>query len=217
MSTISTDRAPRPRAVDPVDTKAMRTINEQDRRAVRTRSAVVRAFVRLVFERRYDQIRAVDLAVAAGIGRSTFYEHFRGKDDVLLAAIEPILVPLANAASGRVSRAALRMMLEHVWERRALGRLIFDSTAAPRLRQRLAAMIETRMTIEGYGPAPLALPASAAAAGQLAILRMWVAGEISCSVDGLAGQFMAFSALAVDQPSNRYAIAPGAASTAGAA
>jgi AcrR family transcriptional regulator len=173
-----------------------KTANHQDRRIVRTRQSVVRAFVRLVFDRRYDEIRTADLIVEAGIGRSTFYEHFRGKEDVLLAAIEPILLPLANAASGRAGPSVLCWMLEHLWERRALGRIILDSSAGPKLRQRLAAMIEARLEIAGYGPPPLALPAMAAAAGQLAILRMWVAGEVSCSIDGLARQLLAFSHLA---------------------
>lgn len=170
--------------------------NHQDPRVVRTRDLVVRAFVRLVFDRRYDEIRTADLIVEAGIGRSTFYEHFRGKEEVLLAAIEPILLPLANAASGRAGAIVLRWMLEHLWERRTLGRIILDSSAAPKLRQRLAAMIEARLEIEGYGPPPLAMPAMAAAAGQLAILRMWVSGEVPCSIDGLAGQLAAFSHLA---------------------
>jgi AcrR family transcriptional regulator len=170
--------------------------SDQDRRIARTREAIFGAFLRLVFDRRYDGIRTADLVREAGIGRSTFYEHFRDKDEVLIAAIEPILLPLANAASGRASAAMVRTMLEHVWDRRALGRIILDSAAAPKLRQRLAAMIEARMAIEGYGPAPLALPAMVAATGQLVMLRMWVAGEVSCPVDDLARHLMAFANLA---------------------
>lgn len=179
---------------------ATNTANEADARILRTRGAIFRAFTHLVFERRYDEIRTADLIAEAGIGRSTFYEHFQGKDDVLLAAIEPILLPLANAASGRVGHAALRMMLEHLWGRRAVTRIILDSAAGPKLRQQLAAMIEARLEIEGFGPAPLAFPAMAAAAGQLAILRMWVAGEVSSSVDALASQLMTFSKLPATGP-----------------
>lgn len=167
-----------------------------------TRESVFRAFIQLLFDRRYDNIRTIDLIAEAGIGRSTFYEHFRSKDDVLLATFDPVLLPLANAASGRASPAALRMMLEHVWERRALGRIILDSSAAPKLRRKLAVMIEQRLAIEGGGLLPLALPAAAAAAGQLTIMRMWVAGEVSCKIDDLAHQLMAFAHLSIGSPAS---------------
>ena len=174
--------------------------NEPDGRIERSRSSVIRAFVGLALDRRYDNIRIDDLIADAGIGRSTFYEHFRGKDDVLLTAMEPILLPLASAASGRAGQAMLHSMLAHLWDRRAFARIILDSRARPKLCRRLAAMIEARLAIEGHGPEPLALPAMAASAGQLSILRMWLAGEVSCSVSLMADQLMAFVNLAVEQP-----------------
>jgi AcrR family transcriptional regulator len=171
--------------------------NQQDRRSVRTRDLVLRAFLSLVFERRYDEIAVADVIAAAGIGRSTFYEHFRDKDDVLLAAITPILLPLANAASGRAGIVVLRPMLTHLWEQRALARILLDSAAGPKLRKELATLIASRLAREDCGTIPVALPATAAAAGQLAMLRMWLAGEVSCSVDNLARQLVAVAKLPV--------------------
>lgn len=152
----------------------------------RTRTAVFGAFMRLVFERRYDSIRTAHLIAEADIGRSTFYEHFRSKDDVLVAVIDPIFVPLADAAAGRRNMVRLRMMLDHVWERRALGRVIFDPVRLPKLQRKLAAMIEERL--EGTAPVavPHALIATAAAAAQLAMLRMWLVGEVACPTAALA-------------------------------
>ncbi len=164
---------------------------EQDRRA-RTRDAVLQAFATLALERRYDRIGIADLIATTGIGRSTFYEHFAGKHDVLLATLEPVLLALANAASGRASVPVVRMMLDHVWGQRAWSRVILDSAAAPRLRRRLAEMIEGRLAIENHPARPLSLPAIGAAAGQLAMLRSWLAGEVSCSADHLARQILTF-------------------------
>ena len=110
--------------------------------------------MRLVFKRRYDSIRTAHLIAEADIGRSTFYEHFRSKDDVLVAVIDPIFVPLADAAAGRRNMLRLRMMLDHVWEQRALGRVIFDPARLPKLQRKLAAMIEERLE----GTAPVAVP-----------------------------------------------------------
>ena len=146
--------------------------------------------MRLVFERRYDSIRTAHLIAEADIGRSTFYEHFRNKDDILIAVIDPIFVPLADTAAGRGNMLQLRMMLDHVWERRALGRVIFDPGRLPQLQRKLAAMIDERL--EGTTPVavPRALMATAAAAAQLAMLRMWLVGEVACPAAALAHHLM---------------------------
>lgn len=159
-------------------------VDHADPRARRTREAIIRAFVRLLFERRYETLTVAEVAAAAGVGRATLYEHFRGKREVLVAAMEPVLLPLANAAAGRASRTCVRAMLEHVWQHRATGRIVLASTAAARLQRRLAAMIDARVGDAGMAPASLA--AVAAAAAQLAMLRLWVSGQAGCSADVLA-------------------------------
>lgn len=165
--------------------------HDLDRRMKRTRAAIFDALIRLIFERRYDSIRTADVIEAAGVGRSTFYEHFRNKDEVLLAVIEPVFIPLAAAASGRGSRAALKAMLEHVWPQRALARMLFEPPLLLKLQRKLATMIEARLSETQEG-ASSTLAAMGAAAGQLAMLRMWLVGEVSCSTDVLAAQVIAF-------------------------
>ncbi|MCX8477348.1 MAG: helix-turn-helix domain containing protein [Sphingomonas sp.] len=165
-----------------------------DPRARRTRDAIVGALVERVFRQRYDAIRTGDLIAAAGVGRSTFYAHFRSKDAVLLAAMEPILLPLANAAAGRASAAQLRSTLAHVWERRSLARAVLGSAAGMKLQRRLAAMIGEAVERRD-GAVPPAMLAMAAAAAQLTMLRMWVGGEATCSVADLASRIMACARL----------------------
>lgn len=160
-----------------------------DRRTQRTRMAVFNALIGLIFTGRYDTIRTAHLIKAAGVGRSTFYEHFRNKDDVLISVIDPIFIPLAAAATGRGSHAAVKTMLDHVWEQRALARVIFEPPLLIKLQRKLAGMIEVRLQ-PASNMAPPPLVAMGAAAGQLAILRMWLVGEVSCSADLLATQFL---------------------------
>jgi AcrR family transcriptional regulator len=169
--------------------------DDLDQRVRHTRISIVEALVRLALDRRYDQIKTSDLIAAAGVGRSTFYEHFRSKDEVLLTAMEPLLLPIANAAAGRGAKAHLRAMLDHAWHQRALGRVVLDSRAAVRLQRKLAAMIEARLEENESRLVPLAMLAMSAAASQLSMLRMWIGGEGSCSSDALARQMIAFSAL----------------------
>lgn len=151
-----------------------------DRRRQRTRKAVFEAFTRLLFTRRYGAIRTTDLIEAAGVGRSTFYEHFRNKDDVLVWAIDPIFEPLAEAGAGRASLPRLHFVLDHLWERRALSRVLFDPPLFAKLQRKLASMIEARLTADSLNGTPVALTATAAAASQLAMLRLWLTGEVAC-------------------------------------
>ncbi|WP_339346844.1 helix-turn-helix domain-containing protein [uncultured Sphingomonas sp.] len=105
-----------------------------------TTTAIIDAFAALAVERRYP-IRVADLIARAGVGKSTFYEHFRGKDDVMLAAMQPIVLALATAASGRAARPYVRTVVAHLWERRSAVRPVIDSTAAATLQRRLARAI----------------------------------------------------------------------------
>lgn len=161
------------------------------RRARRTRDSIVEAFVRLALEQRYDTIRTADLIASAAVGRSTFYEHFRGKDEILVAAMEPVLLPLANAALA--STAHVRSTLDHVWRQRAFARIVLAAGPGMKLQRRLAAMIETRLDEIGPEVAPPAMMAMAAAAGQLTMLRMWVSGEAACPSAVLARQMSGWS------------------------
>jgi AcrR family transcriptional regulator len=164
-----------------------------DPRAGRTRDAILIAFRKLALERRYDAIRVTDLIATAGIGRATFYEHFRGKDNVLLAAMEPILDPMARAALGRPVEAHLRATLGHIWQQRFVGRILLASSAGEKLQRHLAGMIATGLD---DAPVPATMRAAAIAAAQIAMLRLWLGGTAPCPSPALARQMMACSRIA---------------------
>jgi AcrR family transcriptional regulator len=149
-----------------------------------TREAIQQAFVALLFQRRYGALRVGEIIALAGIGRSTFYNHFRSKDEVLLSAIEPILTALADAATSRTELHALTLILEHVWEQRATGRLVFTPALLPRLQRKLAAMIEERLAPKEAAPAVLI--GAGLAARQLAMVQLWVTGGAPASAEALA-------------------------------
>lgn len=165
----------------------MSDVQDLDRRSQRTRKAVFEAFTRLLFTRRYSAIRTMDVIEAAGVGRSTFYEHFRNKDDVLVWAIDPIFEPLADAGAGHASLPRLMFVLDHLWERRALARFMFEPPLGPKLQRKLAAMIEARLGTRSDSVPP-ALIATASSASQLAMLRLWLTGEVACEPSTLARQ-----------------------------
>jgi len=164
---------------------------DPDRRTRRTRAVVQDALIRRMFSGRYDRITTAALIKEADIGKSTFYEHYRSKDDVLLAVIDPLFTPLAEAAVGRGGLIPLRTILDHIWEQRALGRALFEGAPMVRLQRKLAGMIEERLDEASAAQAvPHALVARALAAAQLTALRAWMTGEVSCPSNDLAAWLM---------------------------
>src|SRR5436190_20283700 len=62
--------------------KPMRDKKKLDRRTQRTQHSLTHAMVDLVTEKRFDDITVQNLIDRAEIGRSTFYSHFRDKEDL---------------------------------------------------------------------------------------------------------------------------------------
>ena len=123
-----------------------------DRRIERTRQAVTGAFSAMILEGcRYDRIRVADLIARAGVGRSTFYEHYRGKDDVLAETIRYPFAMLAAAVDADVKPSTLRDVLAHFHHNRVHGRAIFMGAARRRIARVLASMIEERLRLRAQG------------------------------------------------------------------
>jgi AcrR family transcriptional regulator len=158
----------------------------KDRRARRTRAALLGAFNHLFLNRRRREIRAADLIAEAGVGRSTFYDHFTSADEVLLEALRHPFATLADAASGQGDESATLWLTSHFWENRQRARELFDNQ---RMRDRVSRLL-AEMIAERLGEGVLLLPRELAAAqlaeAVLAPLRAWVRGEASATPAQLA-------------------------------
>jgi AcrR family transcriptional regulator len=58
--------------------------NKYDRRVDRTRKALREALFELIREKNYDQITVEEITERANLGRTTFYLHYKDKEDLLL-------------------------------------------------------------------------------------------------------------------------------------
>ena len=62
-----------------------------DRRSQRTRQLLEGALVALLIEKPYDSIAVQDIIDRANVGRSTFYAHYRDKEDLLASSFGRVL------------------------------------------------------------------------------------------------------------------------------
>jgi AcrR family transcriptional regulator len=157
----------------------------KDARIERTRQAVLGAFVQIVLEgRRYDRIKVADLIERAGVGRSTFYEHFRNKDEVLAESIRHPFALLADAVVPGYDVARLRSVLVHFRENRLQARVLFAGAARRELSRVLASMIEERLRSRAKkrgiaSSASIGIAAVAIADGQLAAIVSWLGDGVA--------------------------------------
>jgi AcrR family transcriptional regulator len=157
-----------------------------DRRVRRTRDALGDALLTLMLEKPFETITVQQVLDRAGIGRSTFYAHYRDKDDLFLSDLEDFLEPMSTLllrrreASDRI--APVRELFAHVAEMRQLYATLI---AADKLRDFLemgqeyfARAIEQRLgelpTSRKIAAAQRTAMAHAFAGALLSLLSWWV-------------------------------------------
>jgi AcrR family transcriptional regulator len=115
-----------------------------------TRARLVAAAFGLFEEQGFHETTVEDITARAGTGRTTFFRHFRGKEDVvfpdhdeLLARVDARLATATPDTRGVALREAARIVLDHYLQdgesARARYRLIRD---VPALRDRESASVQ---------------------------------------------------------------------------
>jgi AcrR family transcriptional regulator len=104
------------------------TRTTRDRRAARTEALLHEALTDLVHEKPYNEIAVKEILDRANIGRSTFYTHFRGKDELLLSGMHDMLHSTRPRGNDRPQRDPAEAILsfalpifEHIETRRRTG------------------------------------------------------------------------------------------------
>jgi AcrR family transcriptional regulator len=156
----------------------------------RTQEALIFALIHLVLEKRYDAITIQDLLDRADVGRSTFYSHFRGKDDLLLSSWERLLEALDSdmdqrrdgGESARRRVAPVRELFHHVAKMKPFHQALARARMLDRVYQvgvnQLSRTISRRLgampPATASGAVPTSVVAQAYAGALFAMLRWWV-------------------------------------------
>lgn len=158
-----------------------------DARVQQTRQALFSAFFALVLTQRYQNIRIDAILARAGIARSTFYEHFRNKDELLAASLQGPFSVLA-AAPFAPDQLRLAGILQHFYENRALAPGIFAGPARRVVDRTLHALLLDNLR-RVYGPhLIMSAPLVAQLLAQLLMgsLIAWLEGREHMGADRLA-------------------------------
>ena len=167
------------------------TPEKTDRRTERTRQALLTAFRELVLDHPYDTLAVGDIVEHANVGRSTFYEHYDGKDALLRESVGGPFQTLAAMVGAAEMPASLVGMIAHFRENQRVSRALLTGPTRPILTRSLADLIEARLLALGRKtPAapiiPDALAALHLAAGQLALIEHWLTSQHACRPDVIA-------------------------------
>jgi AcrR family transcriptional regulator len=162
-----------------------------DRRSERTRSAIIQSFNGMVHSRRYDEIHVADIIRNANVGRSTFYEHFRNKDDVLRRSLCAVLDPLADLVLIGCDGARALFIIEHFHDNRRTARSFMNGISARTFANIHSELIAQRLDQLTSNTArtfivPVRLAALQIAEMQLGLVRGWLNGVDHCPAAALA-------------------------------
>lgn len=156
-------------------------------RGERSRAAILRAFVELIFREGFERVSVQGIVAGAGVARSTFYEHFSSKEDVLRASMAQFFEVLARCVSSEAQPPDLLPVLAHFWENRRLTDAIFAGIPRRILALSLSEMIETRLRERGEALLlPARLVAIQLAEAQLALVESWLRGRAYARAEDVA-------------------------------
>jgi AcrR family transcriptional regulator len=157
-----------------------------DRRIRHTREVLGDALIALMLEKPFDSITIQQVLDRAGIGRSTFYNHFRGKDDLFLSDVEDFFELMSMALTRHNDRstrlAPVHEFFAHVAEVRPFIRALRDSQKFHDVFElgqgHLARGIESRLAAmplaKDMNPTGRAARAHALAGALFSLLTCWL-------------------------------------------
>jgi AcrR family transcriptional regulator len=160
------------------------------------RDSLLQAFVGALMACPYDKITVADVLTRAGVGRTTFYAHFRSKDELLAHSVDGLRTWLEEAAQARGGPLAfLFPYLEHVDSHRAIYQSFVGRESAEALQHHQRRMLirllnaeATRGRLPKRAQVDDAVPGlwqEMAAGAILAVVLAWMERRISASPEAL--------------------------------
>jgi AcrR family transcriptional regulator len=159
-----------------------------DARAQRSRHSLGMALLELIMQKPYEQVTVQEVLDRSAVGRSTFYLHFRDKNDLLLSELEGFLefmsTMLVQSGDRSLRVAPIAEMFGHIREQMELYRALarsgrlhdFYELAQGYFTRGIARRMMDSGRLKNLAPREIDARASATAGSLLALLRWWLDG-----------------------------------------
>jgi len=161
--------------------------DKQDRRSQRTRHLLSEALVELIREKGYNPITVSDIIDRANVGRSTFYAHYRDKDDLLAGELDRVIGFLSQGVSDESDEENSLFpslgLFRHVGEQYELYKALVWTPGIDLLIKHLQTSLSHRIE-EGIQRSekdfdiPLPILANFIAGGFLILLKWWLENKM---------------------------------------
>lgn len=123
--------------------------SQHDRRIERTRRLLRTALMDLILEKGYDSITVEDITARADLGRTTFYLHYKDKEELLLKSLEAVAAELLEQIDSQrdgdghyhAPGGAIRIVFQHASENADLYHIILNGGAAVKALEQLHEVI----------------------------------------------------------------------------
>ncbi len=158
----------------------------KDRRSARTQRSLSEALVDLIKEKRFDEITVQEVIDRADVGRSTFYSHFRDKEDLFQKDWERFLGGLAQhidwEKAGHGSFVPVVYLFSHLQEYHHFYQSLVRSgktdhvfkSGLSYLSQQIEAALTLRLRGQPAPTIPLPILSNYLASELFALLKWWL-------------------------------------------
>ena len=191
-------------------------VKRGDRRVNRTRRLLREALMTLILEGGYDAVTVEQITNRADVGRTTFYLHYKDKEDLLVESIDSAIndlvlqisnlpvsswaIPYDSLASQETPRSPILLVFQHASDNADLYRIILRGEGSSRAQNRIRDVIsdavsdflsmkanEEGMTVKPV--IPLEVFSIYFAGSLLGILTWWLESDMPYSISQIASMF----------------------------
>lgn len=158
----------------------------QDKRTQRTLTALQQAFDALVTSKPYDEITLNEIISKANVGRSTFYQYYKSKDDILAKRLTWPMSVIASAVSTDANIDDITGTLSHFWDKRSYARIVFNGSTLRHIKLVLAEHLCDHL-LKADPTASSLIPhdtyAKMIAEAQMFLVKNWLIGQTPISLN----------------------------------
>jgi AcrR family transcriptional regulator len=181
------------------------TWEKDDARSRKTRAALSNSLIELLLERGWEAIGVRELCVRAGVARSTFYLHYRNKEELLEDGFNGLRDMVRQSAPKRTLRDTGRFgfaegVAAHIFENRKMFLAIAGGNGGGVVRERFRSLISGMAAEELQEAGAPNADAAHFLSGGFVSLAVHIMTGSSAGKDGFLSRFHALAGRGLTPP-----------------